>query len=75
MYRETKKTKLYQKIEIKGNLETGEHPKQVRIRIDLEMESENKKIFAHIIQEEVYETEDEPGWKNRKVRLKLSGKL
>lgn len=60
------KTKLYQKIEIKGNLETGEHPKQVRIRIDLEMESENKKIFAHIIQEEVYETEDEPGWRNRK---------
>lgn len=24
------------------------------------------KNFAHIIQEEVYETEDEQGWKNRK---------
>ena len=60
------KIKLYQKLEIKGNLEKGELPRKAGIRINLEMESEDKNIFVHVVQEEVYEIENEPEWKSRK---------
>ena len=69
------KTKLYQKIEIKGNLETGEHPKQVGIRIDLEMESEDKKFLRILFRKKYMKQKMNRDGRIERMRLKLSGKL